>query len=256
MIVLLFFLSSFFSPLCAATNPPLRVGMELSYPPFEMVCPNGTPCGISVELAQALGQFLHREVEIVNIAFIGLIPSLKNGNIDLILSSLTITEKRKKAIDFSNPYATIGLCLLISFHSSLNTINEANTPERIIVVKSGTSGESYALAHLNKATVRVLDKEALCVLEVVQGKADAFIYDQLSVYTQWKKNQSTTRALLAPFRKEYWGIGIRKGNEPLLEQVNQFLAIFRNEGGFNHLAEKYLPEQKAAFQKLGVPFVF
>ena len=197
-------LSIIFLLLCAsvvATEPPLRVGMELSYPPFETICPAGQPCGISVDIAMALGRYLHRDTQVQNISFVGLIPSLLTNKVDLILSSLTITEEREKVVDFSIPYAMTGLCLLISTKSSLKDILQANEPSRVIVVKSGTSGEVYAARHLSKATVRVLDKEAMCVLEVVQGKADAFIYDQLAVYTHWKKHPTTTRANLEAFPK-------------------------------------------------------
>lgn len=244
------------SPCLHADESPLRVGMELSYPPFEMVGPDGQPSGVSPDIAFALGKYLNKRVLIENISYIGLIPALKGDKIDLIISSLTITEERKKSIDFSEPYATTGLCLLVNIHSNLNSIEEANRPGRTIVVKSGTSGEVYAAKYLGEATVRVLDKEAICVLEVVQGKADAFIYDQLSIYTHWQKNLNTTRALLAPFQKEYWGIGIRKGNSKLLEQVNLFINKFREEGGFDKLANTYLSKQKEALQKLGIPFIF
>lgn len=236
--------------------PPLRVGMELSYPPFEMVCTDGAPCGISVDMAEALGKFLERRIVIENISFIGLIPSLNNGKIDLIISSLSANEQRRKVIDFSNPYAVMGLALLVGMKSNLENIEQANTPERVIVVKAGTTSELYALQHLQQAIVRVLDKEAMCVLEVVQGKADAFIYDQLSVFTNWRKNLTTTRAILNPFHKEEWAVGIKKGNKVLVEQVNNFIRTFRKEGGFDALADKYLPEQKAAFKQMGIPFVF
>lgn len=242
----------------AASTPesPLRAGMELSYPPFETICSDGEPCGISVDLVYALGDFLGRAVQIKNIPFTGLIPSLKNGTLDTIISSLTITEQRQKVIDFSDPYATTGLCLLLSIQSEVNDIKEANQKGKTIVVKSGTSGELYASKHLQNAIVRILDKESACVLEVIQGKADAFIYDQLSVYANWKKNPKTTKANLNPFQKEYWAFGIKKGNLELTAKINQFIKTFREEGGFDRLAEKYLPEQKKAFLEMGIHFVF
>ena len=235
---------------------PLVVGIELSYPPFEMMSPAGKPVGISVEIAEALGKYLHREVVIKNIPYIGLIPSLNNGQIDVIISSMTITEKRSQAIDFSIPYLTTGLSLLVSKKSDLKGIDDANKKGRVIAVKSGTSGEVYAVTHLPNATVLILDKEAACVLEVVQGKADAFIYDQLSVYTNWQKNQNTTCAILTPFQKEQWGIGVKKGNQALLEKVNRFIDEYRKEGGFERLGDKYLTKQKEAFKKMNIPFVF
>jgi polar amino acid transport system substrate-binding protein len=138
-----------------ATTSPLKVGMELSYPPFEMICHDGKPCGISVDLVNAFGKFVNREIDIDNLAFTGLIPSLQNELIDLVVSSLTITELRKKVIDFSDPYATTGLCLLLGINSPVNDVEQANQEGRIVVVKSGTSGELYAMQHLKKATVRV-----------------------------------------------------------------------------------------------------
>ena len=234
----------------------LRVGMELTYPPFEMICFDGEPCGVSVDLAKAFGKYAGKKIEIINIPFIGLIPSLQNQSIDLIVSSLTISELRKKVIDFSDPYAETGLSLLLNINTKISNIQEANQEGVVVVVKSGTSGELYAKQHLNKATVRVLDKEAACVLEVIQNKADAFIYDQLSVYTNWKKYPTKTKANLTPFQKEYWAFGVKKNQPELIQQINAFLKQFREEGGFEKLAEKYLPEQKEAFMKMEVPFVF
>ena len=242
---------------CAtADNPQLIVGMELSYPPFEMMSPDGTPDGVSVGIAEALGEFLNRKVVIDNVPFIGLIPSLQSGKIDLIISSMTVTDNRKKAIAFSMPYLTTGLCLLVSQKSNLMNIEQANQPNRKIAVKAGTSAELYAAEHLKLATIVILDKEASAVLEVVQGKVDAFIYDQFSVYTNWQRNLSTTRALLIPFKKESWAIGLQLENEVLLNQVNAFLVDFRQKGGFEKLSDKYLQQQKDALVKLGIPFVF
>src|SRR5579863_7695802 len=86
------------------THQQLIVGMELAYPPFEMTDEKGQPTGVSVDLAKALGKFLGREVEIQNLPFDGLIPSLQTRKIDLIISSLTATAERAKSIDFSDPY--------------------------------------------------------------------------------------------------------------------------------------------------------
>ena len=74
---------------------------------------------------------------------------------------------------------------------------------------------------MKNARVLVLDKETACVLEVAQGKADAFIYDQMSTFKNWQKNPDSTRAILAPFQAESWAIGIRKGNDELREQREQ-----------------------------------
>src|SRR5271154_2406265 len=83
------------------TAKPVVIGMELNYPPFEMTDPQGTPTGVGVDLARALCTYLHRPIDIQNMPFEGLIPALKTGRIDLIISSMTATDERRKSIDFS-----------------------------------------------------------------------------------------------------------------------------------------------------------
>ncbi len=230
--------------------------MELNYPPFEMIDERGHPAGISVEMAQALGRYLHRSVRIENIPFDGLIPALKTGKIDLIISSMTETPERAESIDFSEPYLRTGLCLLVNRRTTIHSIEQADQPGCTIAVKQGTTGQLYAQTHLRHARVLVLQKEDGCVLEVVQGKAQAFIYDQMSVFKHWQRHQDTTEALLRPFQEEDWAIGLRKGDAALKGQVNAFLHAFRTQGGFGRLGDKYLAQEKAAFQELGVPFGF
>ena len=230
--------------------------MELAYPPFEMTDQQGHPSGVSVDLANALGKFLGREVEIENIPFDGLIPSLQTRKIDLIISSMTATPERARAIAFSDPYLTTGLCLLVGKNSPIQSIADVDSPDRTVVVKKGTTGHIYSEAHIHKARVLVLDKEDACVLEVVQAKADAFIYDQISTYENWNRNQATTRAILKPFQQETWAVGLRQDDTNLLGHVNQFLKEFKNQGGFEQLGDRYLKDQKETFRKLGYPFYF
>lgn len=238
----------------AAQNDKLVVGMELAYPPFEMTDTSGKPAGVSVELASELGKALGRTVVIENSAFDGLIPSLKTGKIDLIISSMTATAERAQSIDFSDPYLSTGLCLLVNQKSPVTGMADLDQPGRTVAVKKGTTGHTYAAKNIKRAKVLVLDKESAAVLEVVQGKADAFIYDQMSTYQNWQRNQATTKAILTPFQKESWAIGIRKGNNQLKSRVNLFLKDFRAKGGFERLGDRYLKDQKDAFKKLGYPF--
>lgn len=239
-----------------AGTAPLRVGMELSYPPFEMTDEQGRPAGVSVDLARALGAHLRREVVIENMGFDGLIPALKTGKVDLVLSSMTATPQRAESIDFSEPYLRTGLCLLAGRDSPVKSIADADAPGRVIAVKQGTTGHLYATANLKQAKVLVLDKESSAVLEVAQGKADAFIYDQLSIWQNGRRHEATTRTLLAPFQTEAWAVGLRKGDDALREQVNAFLRDFKARGGFERLGDRWLAGPKAAFQAQGIPFVF
>ena len=235
---------------------PLVVGMDLSYPPFETINEQGKPAGISVDLAHALGESLHRPVRIENMPFTGLIPSLLTGKIDLILSSMTDTPERRKTIAFSDPYLSIGLALLAGTGSGLKGAADLDQSGRTIAVRQGTTGQVWATAHLKQAKVLVLDKESSAVLEVVQGKAVGFLYDQMSVWKNQKEHPQETIALLEPVQTESWAIGLRPNDSQLREQVNAFIKSFRASGGFDRLGDLYLKDQKEAFAKAGIPFYF
>ena len=140
--------------------------------------------------------------------------------------------------------------------STAQGLSELDQPGRTIVVRQGTTGEVFARTHVHKAALIRLDKESACVLEVTQGKADAFIYDQMSVYQNAKRNPRTTRPMLNPLQKESWAIAVRQEDKELRTQVNTFLADFRAGGGFDRLADKYLAEEKSAFAAEGIPFFF
>jgi len=234
----------------------LLVGMDLSYPPFEMRDQAGAPAGVSVDLARALGERLGMPVDIQNLPFNGLIPALRTGKIDLVISSMTSTPERAQSIDFSAPYLKTGLCLLVGAKANIQSIADCDRSGQTIVVVRGTTGHLYAAQHVRTARVLVLDQAAACALEIAQGKAEAFIFDQMTTLKNWQKNPETTRALLAPFQEETWAVALRKGNDDLRSKVNAFIDAFRKEGGFEKLGDKWLPEQKAEFKKRGIPFLF
>ena len=235
---------------------PLRVGMDLSYPPFETIAPNGRPAGISVDIAGHLADSLHRPLQIENIPFAGLIPALKSGKIDVIISSMTATPERAESVAFSSPYLTTGLSLLVPSDSGISSLAELDQAGRTIVVRQGTTGEVFARANIKNAQLLTLEKESACVLEVIQGKADAFIYDQMSVFQNARRNPAKTRALLTPLQKESWAIAMRKDDAAMLAAANSFLECFRADGGFEKLADKYLSDEKAAFAAQNIPFFF
>jgi polar amino acid transport system substrate-binding protein len=236
----------------------LVVAMELQYPPFEMSDEQGNPAGISVDMAHDLGEYLGRPVRIENTAWTGLIPSLQTGKADIILSSMTINEERAQVVDFSDPYLRAGLTLLINADSPVERFSDLNQEGRVVAVKSGTIGVYAAEENLPKADIRIFEEVAACVLEVSQGKADAFLYDALTVLKNHRNHPDSTRMNLniVEGTENYWGIAIEKGNDQLREQINAFLASYREEGKFDELAQKYLSEERAYFEESGIPFFF
>ncbi|MEO1992134.1 MAG: transporter substrate-binding domain-containing protein [Pirellulales bacterium] len=257
-LIALIFSTILFSGGCSSSSSTdtIRVGMELSYPPFEMTDTQGLPTGISVRLAEALADYLGRDLIIENVTFDGLIPALKTGKIDCIISSMTATPERRRSITFSKPYLTTGLALLVAKDSPIQSAVDLDQHSRIIAVKKGTTGHQFASQELKKATLLVLDKESAAVLEVSQGKADAFIYDSLSIYQNHKRHPNTTRALLRPFREETWAIGLRPHDQEMKVKIDMFLDDFKKQDGFERLGDEFLSEEKAYFKNEGLPFYF
>lgn len=239
------------------TMEPLIVAMELAYPPFETRDEAGDPAGVSVELIKAFGEYAGREVRIENTAWDGLIPALQTGAADIVISSMTITEERKGLIDFSEPYANALLAILANADSGITSIDDLNQEGMVIAVKSGSTGHMYAEKNLTEAEILAMPDESACVTEVAQKRADGFIYDQLTIYRNWQNNLSTTSAVFIPFQDpEHWGIAVQKGNQELLDQINAFLKQYQENGGYEELTEKYLSEEKKAFDELGFQWFF
>ena len=226
------------------TKQTLTVAMELAYPPFEMRDEAGEAAGISADLMKAFGEYAGYDIQIENTAWDGLIPSLQTGAADIVISSMTITEERQDLIDFSDPYANALLAVLAGADSGISSVEDLNQAGKVLAVKSGSTGHMYAEKNLPEAELLVLPDESACVTEVAQGRADGF-------------NLDTTTAIFIPFQDvEKWGIAVQKGNQKLLDDLNAFLADFQANGGYEELTEKYLAEEKKAFDELGFQWFF
>lgn len=238
-------------------DKPLVIGMDATYRPFEYVDDSGQITGVSADIGRAIARELGREAEFRNIAFDGLIVALKTGAIDLIISSMTANEERRRSIAFSDPYVKTGLAVLVAGNSPVRTSEDLSQAGRRVVVRIGTTGESWCREHLPEAVLVRLDSDAACVLEVVNGSVDAWVYDQISIMNYHRQHPETTRALLAPLREEVWAVGLRKdAPAELLHGVNTALRRLREGGGFAELADRHLAADRALMREQGLPFVF
>ena len=236
----------------------LVIGMELQYPPFETSNAAGEPEGISVDLANALGDHLGKKVEIQNIAFSGLIPAIQSGKIDVIISSMSVRPDREKSVTFSDPYAYSTLAILANKDSGIENADDIKKEGVRVAVKVGTTGYLYATESLPDAVVNSVDKADTAILEVSQGKSDAFLYDQMSIYRSQKEYPDTTIAILEQFQEEDepWAMAVKLGNNELVEDINKFIEEYKAKDGFDKLADKYLGDMKKTFDELGLEFFF
>ena len=249
-------LLALFTLIGCAPRDALIIGMDATYPPFEFVDEKGQITGVSVAIGQEIAKVVGKPVEFRNLSFDGLIPALQTGQIDLIISSLTANDQRRQAIDFSDPYVKTGLSILAAKDATVQNAEDLKKPGRKLAVRIATTGEQWCRAELPKAELVALDTDAACVLEVVNGTVDAWVYDQVSVMNYHAKHPDRTRALLAPLREEVWAVGLKKGREELKSQVNQALAQMKKGGAFAKLADQYLAKERDLMKAQGLPFVF
>lgn len=241
----------------SSEHKTLRVAMELAYPPFETRDESGNPSGVSVAFMESFGKAYGYDVKIENTAFDGLIPALQSNLADCAMSSITITEAREEQVDFTEPYAIAQLAILANAESDVSSAEDLDHEGKTVVVKTGSTGDVYATSNLSNAEIIRLADESACVTEVVQGRADGFLYDQLTIYRNNIANPETTKAVFIPFQDaEHWGIAMAKGNEVLKSQLNEFIASCKNDGTFDRLSEEYLSEENAAFDELGFRWFF
>ncbi len=239
-----------------AKRDVLIIGTDATYPPFEFVDEQGRISGVSVAIAEEIGKELGKPVEFRNLNFDGLIPALQSGQIDLIISSLTANEQRRQSIDFSEPYVKTGLSILAAKDSTVMSAKDLSTPGRKLAVRLATTGEQWCRKELPQAKLVALDTDAACVLEVINGTVDAWVYDQVSVMNYHAKHPDRTRALLTPLREEVWAVGLKKGRDDLKSKVNAAIARMKQEGAFAKLANQFLSKERDMMKSQGLPFVF
>ena len=240
-----------------AADKTLTVAMELAYPPFETRDEAGDAYGISPAFMQRFADEYGYDLVIENTAFDGLIPALQTDKADAVMSSITITDEREAEVDFTDPYAVAQLAILANAQSGIGSIDDLNQPGKTVAVKTGSTGDVYATKNLTNAQIVRLADESACVTEVVQGRADGFLYDQLTIYRNNQANPDTTEAVFIPFQDpEYWGVAVADGNDELRAQFNEFIAQCKQDGTFEELTQEFLADEKAAFDELGFRWFF
>jgi len=226
--------------------PPLRVGMDLRYPPFETLNLESDPEGISVDIADAFGEFLGREVVIVNTNFASLIPSLNAGEIDIIIASMSITEEREQSVDFSNPYFYFKIISLVNKDfAEANNITEDSTVEELLAIEnavySGIATQvSATIPESHGKEVIISTNLGTAVESVAQGTADILLMSANPVVDGNRANPNTTIIVWDSFVSSPIGMAVKEGNTELLNQANAFIATFNQPGGlYEILSDKW-----------------
>jgi polar amino acid transport system substrate-binding protein len=222
---------------CTESGPKLVIGTEPEFPPFESKNADGEFVGLDMDMARDLAAELGLELEIRAMAFESLVPALKSRDIDLIVSGMTRNEERAKSVAFTEPYFVTGLCLLVNKDSGIEKPADVNGKR--VVVKQGTTGESNAVDFYPQSEIIRLPTEGQCALDVVSGRADAFLYDKFSILRHHRQSPKTTRVIPELLTTERYAMAARLGEDEFVAKVNAFLEKWRADGRRAKLLAKY-----------------
>lgn len=219
----------------ASTGQYLTMGTNAEFPPFEYR-EGDKVVGFDVEVAERVAKKMGKTLKIADMTFDGLIPALQSGKIDMIVAGMSVTEDRKKNIDFSNGYYTASQVIIVKAEN-----NEITGPEQLvgkkIGVQLGTTGDVEA-AKISNAVISKYNAGFAAIMDLKNGKVDAVILDYEPANNFVKQN-SDIKIAANDLTKEEYAIGIAKGNAEILKAVNDTLAEMKSNGEYDTLVKKY-----------------
>lgn len=216
------------------------IGTDTSFPPFEFK-EGDKYTGIDIELIEAIAKLEGFEVEFKPMDFGGLIPALQSEQLDGVIAGASITEERKAAVDFSDPYYESGLVALVNKDNS--SIKELKDLEgKKLAVKNGTAGAKFAEDNLkSKSEIRVYEDSASTLKAVENNQADAAFEDfpviayTIKVNPELKVKIGTDKLTTAEY-----GFMVKKGsNQELLEKFNKGMKTLKENGEYQKIVDKY-----------------
>jgi len=225
-----------------ASAQVLRVGSDVAYPPFEYVDEaTGEYVGFDMDIIREIGRRLGMDVQVINVAWEGIIPGLLSGHYDVIISAMTITNERAQAVDFSDPYFATGQVILV--RADDDRIKEpADLKGKRVAVQIGTTGH-FAAERIEGAVVEHYPLTPEAILALKLGRADAVVLDELVALEEVRANPGQVKVVGTPFTIEYYGIAIRKGNPDLLRAINLALAQMKADGTYDEIYDRWFGDR-------------
>jgi ABC-type amino acid transport substrate-binding protein len=232
----------------------LIVGVKTDFPPFGFLDKKGVNKGFDIDIAKALSKELlgnEEAVELVSVTSENRIPSLTSGKIDLIVATLTITEERKKQVDFSIPYFIAGQTILVRADSHITKYQDL-AAKKVATIR-GSTGD-IAIMELVPDADRVRFKtnfEALQALK--ERRVEAFVQDFVLLFNLLQKNPGLKMAGLQPFRPGRYGLAVKKGDKEWLDFINATLTRMKETGEYGKLLDKWFGPEARVLRGLFEP---
>ena len=221
---------------CGNGDGALRMVTEASYPPYEFLRGREV-VGVDVEVCRAVAEKLGKPLQVVNVDFDAVIASVVGGRADLAAAGLTVTEDRKKSVDFSNPYLTTGLVVI--YRKTDPVLTGAACKGKRIGVQGGTTSDEYAVRELHEEPER-FRSDAEAVVALKSGRCDVVICDLILARNCIRGMPEL--ALSNLITTEEYAIAVRKGRPDLLRAINETLEEIRSDGRLDRWMGAYAAE--------------
>ncbi|MGD9119448.1 MAG: transporter substrate-binding domain-containing protein [Desulfobacterales bacterium] len=221
----------------------LRVGFESGYIPFEMTDKKGNFIGFDMDYARHMAKAMGVKFVPVNTEWDGIIPALMTDKFDIIMGGMTITQERNLKINFADPYIVVGQTILLNkkHEGTVKSIKDLNDPKYIVTSRLGTTGEQAIKKFIPKATYKSFQSEAEAGLEVINGKADALVYDlPFCGHLYASQGKGKTIFLDKPFTYEPLAWAVNKGDPDFLNWLNNFLRQSKGDGFYDRVYQKWI----------------
>ncbi|MBU8880640.1 transporter substrate-binding domain-containing protein [Bacillus sp. FJAT-29790] len=220
-----------------------KVGVDTTYPPFEFE-EGGQYKGIDIELINAIAENQGFKIDLNPMDFGGIIPAMQANQLDIGIAGMSITDERKKIVDFSEPYFDAGITLVAKKdNSEINTLDDLKG--KTVAVKKGTSGATFAQDNADSKGFEVVqfnDSPAM-FQEVANGNADVLIEDYPVIAYAIAQKDLGLKIVGDRLNGDQYGIAVLKGkNQDLLEKIDKGLAELKANGKYDEILKTYLGE--------------
>ena len=227
----------FLFTLGANAAPPLRIGLEGTYPPFSFLDDNGALTGFDVEIGKAIGEHLGRPVSYVQSRWDGMFAALDADRFDIVINSVTVTEERKKRFLFSEPYCFTGVQLVARAGSPIARAEDLNGKK--VGVGLGTIHEKWLRDNHIPADIRTYEDDASRNQDLLVGRIDAVLNDRLAVAHMLKQYQGKLIAAGQPLDRQEKAVVIRMDHPELKAEIDKAVAAMRADGTLSKISEKW-----------------
>ena len=221
----------------------LSMATNAEFPPYEYV-EGEDVVGIDVDIAQAIADKLGMELKVDNMNFDSIIPAITSGKDAIGAAGMTVTDERKKNVDFTDSYATGVQVVIVREDSKITDVKDLTTKgaDNTIGVQLGTTGDIYCTSDIQDkgfGKVQQFNKGADAVQALVSGKIDCVVIDNQPAKEFVKANKGL-KILDTEYVTEDYAIAVAKDNTELKDKIKGALNELKAEGTIQKILDKYI----------------